>query len=107
MTRTQTVVSGGLLSLALIFGGMWFVRPGRIHSKTVMVAVALLTCGSVATLVYGNAGPPPEARSINGKMFSQAVHMYKGGWGKIKLEVSDSVRTPELIVPDTQKTPGE
>lgn len=33
--------------------------------------------------------------------------MYKGGWGAIKLEVSDTARTPELIVPDTPKTADE
>ena len=105
ITKTQTIVSGGLLSLALVFGGMLFVRRG--HSKSVIATAVILACGSIGTLVYGNAGPPPEARSINGKMFSQAVHIYKGGGGKIKLEVSDSVRTPELIVPDTPKTPAE
>ena len=105
ITGTQTIVSGGLLSLALVFGGMFFVRRG--HSKPVVASAVILACGSIVTLVYGNAGPPPEARTINGKMFSQAVHMYKGGGGKIKLEVSDSVRSPELIVPDTAKTPAE
>ena len=107
ISRTQTIVSGGLLSLALVFGGVWFARSGRTHSKSVIATAVVLACGSIVTFVYGNAGPPPEARTINGKMFTQAVHMYKGGWGKIKLEVSDSARTPELIVPDSPKTPAE
>ena len=103
----QTIVSGTLLSLALVFGGLWFVRSGQRHSKAVVTAAILLTCGSIATLVYGNAGPPSDARSITGKMFTQSVHMYKSGWGAIKLEVSDEARNPELIVPDTPKTPTE
>ena len=103
--RVQTIVSGALLSLALIFGGLWFVRSGwKKNSKAVVATAVLLTGGSIATIVYGNAGPPPEARSITGKMFTQSVHMYKGGWGAIKLEVSDTARNPELIVPDTPKT---
>lgn len=106
-SRTQTIVSGTLLSLAFVFGGMWFVRSGSNRSKVTVTAAILLTCSSVATLVYGNAGPPPEARSITGKMFTQSVHLYKGGWGAIKLEVSDDARTPVLIVPDTPKTGDE
>ena len=51
--------------------------------------------------------PPPEARVINGKMFTQSVHMYKQGSGPIKLEVSDKVDTPELIVPDNVKLSEE
>ncbi|PYT01316.1 MAG: hypothetical protein DMF63_00235 [Acidobacteria bacterium] len=107
VTGAQTIVSGALLSLAFVFGGMWFVRSGHRHSKAVITTAIILACGSVATLVYGNAGPPSEARSITGKMFSQSVHMYKAGWGAIKLEVSDDARNPELIVPDTPKTPAE
>jgi hypothetical protein len=106
-TNTQTIISGTLLSLAFVFGGMWFMRSGRAHSKPIVAAAILLTCGSIATLVYGNAGPPPEARSITGKMFSQGVHTYKGGWGKIKLEVSDDAPNPVLIVPDPPKSGDE
>lgn len=106
-SRAQTIVSGALLSLAFVFGGMWLVRSGRQRSKGIVTAAALLTFGSIATLVYGNAGPPPEARSITGKMFSQGVHMYKSGWGAIKLEVSDTERNPTLIVPDPPKTGDE
>ena len=106
-SSTQTIISGTLLSLAFVFGGMWFVRSGHRNSKAVVATAILLTCGSIATLVYGNAGPPSEARSITGKMFTQSVHMYKAGWGAIKLEVSDEATTPVLIVPDTPKTPTE
>jgi hypothetical protein len=66
-----------------------------------------LTVGSIATIVYGNAGPPPEARSITSRMFTDDVHMYKAGWGAIKLEVSDTVRTPTLIVPDLPKNKSD
>jgi hypothetical protein len=106
-SRVQTIVSGALLSLAFVFGGMWLVRSGRQRSKGIVAAAALLTVGSIATLVYGNAGPPSEARSITGKMFTQGVHMYKGGWGAIKLEVSDTERNPTLIVPDPAKAGDE
>ena len=106
-TRMQTLVSGVLLSLAFVFGGLWFVRFSPKNSKAIVAAAIVLTSGSIATLVYGNAGPPPAAREINGKMFTRDVHMYKQGSGKIKLEVSDDVRYPELIVPDTPRAAGE
>ena len=102
----QTIVSGALLSLAFIFGGVWFFRSGSLSSKAVVASAFLLTC-SVATLVYANAGPPPEARSITSRMFSDAVHMYKSGSGRIKLEVSDNVNNPELIVPDPPRKAAE
>lgn len=44
-TRTQTIVSGTLLSLAFIFGGMWFVRSKGQNSKTIVSAAVLLTLG--------------------------------------------------------------
>ncbi|HKP71069.1 MAG TPA: hypothetical protein VJV05_17410 [Pyrinomonadaceae bacterium] len=107
LSGTQTIVSGALLSAAFIFAGLWFVRSGSKPRGAVVAGAGLLTLASVATIVYGNAGPPPEARVINGKMFTQAVHMYKQGSGPIKLEVSDKVDTPELIVPDSVKLSEE
>lgn len=105
--RTQTLVSGALLSLAFVFGGLWFVRTRPQNSRAVVTMAALLALGSIANLVYGNAGPPPAAREITGKMFTQSVHTYKQGSGKIKLEVSDDARTPQLIVPDPPRPNGE
>ena len=107
-SRTQTIVSGMFLSLAIVFGGMWFVRSGKVATKSgkTMVILAVLACiGSAATLVYANAGPPPEARSITGKMFSQAVHYYKFGSGKIRVETGNGNQV-ELIVPDPQASPS-
>ena len=104
ITRTQTIVSGLFLSMAIVFGGIWFVRSGRTASKTAKIAaiaVLLLGTGSIATLVFANAGPPPEARSITGKMFAQGVHIYGFGSGQIKVEVTNEDRQYiDLIVPD-------
>ena len=107
LSGTQTIVSGALLSVAFIFAGLWFMRSGSKPGAAAVAGAGLLTLASVATIVYGNAGPPPEARVINGKMFTQSVHMYKQGSGPIKLEVSDKVDTPELIVPDNVKLSEE
>lgn len=109
-SRIQTIMSGLFLSLAFVFGGIWFVRSGRASSKTGKGAVAIVVISFVATaatFVFANAGPPSEARSITGKMFAPAVHMYGFGWGKIKLEVSDEDKSSvRLVVPNPPKTTG-
>ena len=93
------------LSLALVFGGIWFARSGKVSTRTakaLMIGDLLACLGSAATFVYANAGPPAEARSITSKMFSQSVHIYKFGYGRVKLEAkaeSGGDRI-ELIVPD-------
>lgn len=109
-SRTQTIVSGSFLSLALVFGGMWFVRSGKAASKggKSLVILAVVTgIVSAATLVYANAGPPLEARSITGKMFSQSLHIYNFGSGHVKLETSDDQQGGVvLIVPNPKDKPG-
>ena len=108
-SRTQTIVSGMFLSLAFVFGGMWFVRSGRSATKTgkaLVILAAIAGIGSAATFIYANAGPPAEARSITGKMFSQAVHIYKFGTGAVTLETKeDDSRGVEFIVPDPADKP--
>ena len=101
-SRTQTIVSGLFLSLAIVFGGMWFARSGKASPAKTKTLVALTVMTAAASFVYANIGPPPEARTINGQIFSQAVHMYKQASGKIKVETMTESRRAviELIVPD-------
>lgn len=107
-TRLPTIIGGLFLSLAIVFGGIWFARSGKLSLRTnsaIVVFIIFTAIGSATTFVYGNAGPPPEARSITGKMFTQAVHLYGVGSGQIKLETSDDPDQPlELIVPDPKDT---
>jgi hypothetical protein len=104
VSRTQTIVSGIFLSLAVVFGGMWFVRSGKAATRTgkgLVILAVVAGAASAATLIYANIGPPLEARRITGKMFSQAVHLYKFGGGEIKLEAGDD-DSVKFIVPDPQ-----
>jgi hypothetical protein len=106
ISGTQTIMSGLFLSLALVFGGVWFVRSGKVSSrngKALIILAIVAGIGSAATFVYANAGPPPEARTITGKMFSQSVHIYKFGYGHIKLETKTDGDGVELIVPDPKE----
>jgi hypothetical protein len=107
---TQTIMSGLFLSLAIVFGGVWFMRSGRANSTANkgVTAIVVLSCVASATFVFANAGPPAEARSITGKMFSSAMHQYGFGWGKIKVETTDDDNDRiTLIVPNPKTSSGE
>jgi hypothetical protein len=117
MSRTQTIVSGMFLSLALVFGGMWFVRTGKASTtagKTLVILAVVAGVGSAATLVYANAGPPPAVRSITSAIFDKKAFVYvSSASGKVNVEVSDG-NSIELNVPapkgwpmEKEKVPGE
>jgi len=104
-SRTQTIVSGAFLSLALVFGGMWFVRSGKAATrsgKTLMILAVLAGTGAAASFVYANVGPPPIT-NITSKVFDKTQFRYRDVSGKVKIETSDEP-TVQLIVPDPQPT---
>lgn len=107
ISRTQTVVSGMFLSLAVVFGGIWFVRSGKISSTKGKTLVALTVVTAAASFVYANIGPPSEARSITSSLFTRGVHMYKQASGKIKVETMTNRDVIELIVPDPKNDTSE
>jgi len=109
ISRTQTIISGLFLSLAVIFGGVWFSKRGEAN-KTLVAGAVLFLIGSGATLVFANAGPPQELRSISNKIFKKELFSY--GWnyasGKVKVKVSDDTNEIELVIPNkTDETNNE
>lgn len=108
-TRLQTIVSGTFLSLAFIFGGMWFVRSGRSATKggkALAIAAILGGIGAATTVVFANVGPPPAARSITSKLFDQKVFSSYGfAYGKITIETTDGNQV-KLVVPAASETPA-
>jgi len=107
VSRVQTIAGGFFLSMAMIFGGVWLIRSKKAGNESGKVMIGLAVTAAFCSgsmLVWANAGPPAEARSITGKMFSQAVHIYKFGYGKIKLETTDDDGDVQLIVPDPPET---
>jgi len=105
--RVQTIVSGAFLSLAIVFGGVWFFRSKRAADtrvKTVVMMIAVAGVASTATYVFANAGPPTTIRSITGKIFSEPVRNYGYAFGKIKIETAKDGGVT-LIVPDVQDAP--
>lgn len=103
-SRTQTIIGGLFMSLAILFGGVWLTRTKNLDTKTgktLVISAILFLSGAVATIVYANAGPPPELRQITSKLFDKKVFGYwNSAGGKIKIQVSDTAQNPELIVPD-------
>jgi hypothetical protein len=103
-TRMQTIISGMFLSLAFVFGGVWFARsrkPELKANKILAIGAILFLTGSFATIAFANVGPPPEARRITSKLFDQSLFKYYGfASGKIKLEITTERDSIELIVPD-------
>ena len=108
-TRLQTIVSGAFLSLAFVFGGMWFVRSGKASTKggKALAAAAILGgIGAATTVVFANVGPPPAARNITSKLFDQKLFTpYGFAYGKIKIETTDGNQV-KLIVPEATETPA-
>lgn len=105
-SRTQTVLGGLFLSLAFVFGGVWFTRSRKTESrpgKALAAGSILFLSGALATIAFANVGPPPEARSITGKIFSDYVHQYKQAAGKVKVEITEERDGITLIVPDAPR----
>lgn len=105
ITRTRTIVSGLFLSLAVVFGGLWFMRAktSAAVTRTLLIGAVIGGIGAAATLVYANVGPPPAARSITSALFNEKVfYPYRFASGKIKIEVSDEATRVELIVPEAK-----
>lgn len=108
-TKTQTIVSGAFLSLALVFGGFWFIRSGKASTKGVknLVVIAVISGIAVtATYVYANVGPPPVS-GITNKIFNRRA-MLGGAYARernIRIEKTDGDDI-ELIIPDPQTDSG-
>lgn len=83
----SSVVAGVFLSLAMVFGGLWFVRNRRPISKLAATSL-LLAVGGAATIVYANAGPPKKF-DINSTIFKDEVLGYTTISGKVKIKVVD------------------
>lgn len=107
ISRTQTIVGGMFLSLAFVFGGVLFARSKKSDGKTGKIIAAgavLFLCGTAAAFVFANAGPPPQLRSISGRLFDKKVFgFWKRASGAIKIEVVENGNNVELIVPDKEE----
>ncbi|MGE3468573.1 MAG: hypothetical protein AB7J13_16750 [Pyrinomonadaceae bacterium] len=106
-SRTQTIISGIFLSLAIAFGGMWFMRSNAPPAgKVIAVVAAFGVIGTAASIAYANVGPPPSARKITSLLFDKKIFTpYGFATGKIKVETSDDTAYI-LVVPAASPNSG-
>lgn len=87
-SRIQTIVAGAFLSIALVLGGFWFARGGKLSAtagKVIGIIGMAAGLGSAASLVNANVGPP-LLTTINAKIFnSKALDGPLGLTGNIKV----------------------
>ena len=105
-SRTQAMVSGMFLSLALVFGGMWFVRSGKAASKegkALVILAVLAGIGSAATFTYADIAPPP-AVAITSRVFDQNAIGYGQLSSPVRVESSNGSDV-ELYVPVEKEKP--
>ncbi len=102
ISRAQTVAGGLFLSLAVVFGGVWFVRSGKNASKKVRIAAAgalLFFGGAFLSVAFANIAPATNAditsQIFNNRFFTRPL----GLRGAVKLEIADSGDRIRLIVP--------
>jgi hypothetical protein len=105
-TRIQTIVSGLFLSLAIIFGGVWFARSRSSKTgKNVVAACAVVfLCGACAAIGFANVRPFFET-NITGTLFNKEA--FKGAplgvKGDVKIETTDGEEFI-LFVPRDEST---
>lgn len=107
-TSTQTIVGGLLLSVAFVFGGVWFVRSAKESNKSARAAgifVILAASGVAATIAFANAAPPP-LRSLNSDMLSDYAKR-RGVEGEIKIEISNTENEIILQIPRKPENKSE
>jgi hypothetical protein len=105
LSSTQTVMSGIFLSLAFVFGGVWFARGGRGPKKSsIVIGAALIALlAGVTTVSFANMPPPPRFNKINSEILSEEVKGYGRASGAIKIEVvDDSLDTIILVLPKSE-----
>jgi hypothetical protein len=104
LSRVGTVVGGLLLTLAFFAGGLWLIRNRKMTVANIGGIVLIVSLSGIGTssLLYANMGPPPQARSLTGKIFSEAVHAFKHASGEVRVETTPSGEHIILIVPDSK-----
>lgn len=98
-SRTQTIVSGLFMSLAVIFAGVWLMRSRKISVRAA-AGIGVLFLSGTAIVASANVPPGQYPNNINDHVFSDEFRRYQGGYTPLKVVVSgNSDRDFKLIVP--------
>ena len=88
ITRTQTIVSGTLFSLALVFGGIWLFREKARSPRAAVSTVVLAVIGLGAVVVFANS-PPPSMVGLTTRIFEKNTKAYGYASGRVKIQILD------------------
>lgn len=92
-TPTQTIVAGIFMSLALVFGGLWFAKAKGPLPRTAVGALLCAILAAGATFVFANAGLPPRVRIME-SIFDKKVK------GKVTVQDKVNIRIVDRMYPD-------
>lgn len=103
LTGTQTAVAGVLMSLALVLGGLWFVRSRKSMGpggRTAVAVAMLVLAGAAGSIVQANIGAPPAVtRSLTSAILVPEARSW-GVQGNVKVILVDNVNAVTLILPE-------
>lgn len=105
-SKIPTIMSGIFLSLALIFGGVWFARKRNLQAtKTGKVALGITLCalfGASATVIFANMAPP-GVRGFSGNIFTKDVKKINRVTDIVKIQVvAGDNPLVTLVVPEVK-----
>jgi hypothetical protein len=101
ITGGQTIMVGIFLSLSLAFAGIWLMKSRAQSDRLTRAAVviAILGLGTATTsVVLGNAGPPPVARSLTSKILTPELEWW-GAYGQVTVEIVQDGDQITLVLP--------
>ena len=110
ITPLQTIISGGLFSLAFVFGGVWMFRS-RGKSRVGAGAMVIIAITGIGATVFANS-PPPRVVTITSRIFDRSTLAYGFAHNKVKIRIIEekdftsgySNRSDvELIVPKEEE----
>ncbi len=95
----QTIIGGLFLSLAFVFGGVWFVK--NKPNKTTVALFLVAFFGASTVLVWGNIAPP-RLFSISKNIFADEIQRFGYARGMVRVKVvAESNADIKLLVPIT------
>ncbi|MCC6824160.1 MAG: hypothetical protein IT172_00240 [Acidobacteria bacterium] len=109
-SRLQTLMTGMLLSFAIVFGGVWVFRKGRNASgadKAFAIMAAAAIVAAAASFAYADLALP-EARAITNRIFNTSELGPRSSVTDSNIRIERSTgREIELLVPDTDAPAGK
>jgi hypothetical protein len=106
INSTQTIIGGLFLSLAFVFGGVWFARGKVKLMKTAISIFVTLGLGFGGIIVYANIPPPLP---INKNLFKNLqITPFSRSEGTVKVILSDE-DDPEIrfLIPAEDAKPNK